>query len=213
MALNILKIVQTRVFSKIQDTPNFEYFMDDLYPGFREKFANEAFSPSELEDINNQINNFSSYLYNDLIIAIRLSGGCIETARICNVDGSYLVDVLKSNSETLHLEFARLMVKHGLVEQEFFNKTRMYFPRKFITYFRQVNLSKLFLNAVDYQEVFSIISKLLANHIDVLVSLQKGDDTPLSCWACRKIEAELGLKRGLLDSRPRSFSKKIHRYF
>lgn len=214
MGLNISAIIEQRVMSLIKDNPEIEHFMSDLFPDFREKLIDNKFTISELEDLNCQLDNYHSTLYHNLVICIRLAGGVVSFSEKMNCESSYVNEVLRSNCRKTQQTFAKKIVDSKVVSEDFFSSTRIFFPQKFITHFRQKNLTNVFSLSKDYLLMFDTLTELLNKHIPsldhVLTFIANGEHHEQSAKACRMIELELGLPTGVIDGRPRNFFKKIY---
>lgn len=211
MALNISSIIETKVMTLIRDNPDIEFFMSDLFPNFREKFTNSEFTVSELEDLHCQLDNYHSTLYHNLVISIRLAGGIEIFSEKLNVELEYVNEVLRSNCRKTQLLCAKKVIDSQIVQSDFFDSSRIFFPQNFITDFRQKNLASVFSLAHDYRAMFEKVLQILSEKTPsldhVLPFISDGKYHELSAQACRSIESELGLPNGIMDDRPRNFFK------
>lgn len=201
MALDASNFFYPRIEGAIEKDDRLVPYLNEIYPDFRRKLVGRSFSFDELKSIAATVGNFSSPQYQELLICIRLIGGSAETASKLNIDANDITSTLYDDSPERIASLLSQISESNLFPPHFFGKSRVFYSDTMVSRFRRNNLTRILATASDYHRVVTTLSKELSPSEDVLLALQKGELHPRSSWACRKIEALLGLERGFLDKR------------
>lgn len=201
MALDASNFFYTRIEDAIEKNDRLLPYLNEIYPDFRKRLVGRLFSSEELKSIAATVGNYTSLEYQELLICIRLIGGSAETASKLNIDANDITSSLYDGSPERITSLLSLISESNLFPPDFFGKSRAFYSNTMIARFRRNNLTRILATATDYHRVVTTLSKELSPSEDVLLALQEGKLHPRSSWACRKIEALLGLERGFLDKR------------
>ena len=201
MALDASNFFYTRIDDAIEKNDRLLPYLVEVYPDFRKKLVGRLFSSEELKSIAATVGNYTSPQYQELLICIRLIGGSAETASKLNIDANDITSTLYNGSPERITSLLTLISESNLFAPDFFGKSRAFYSDTMVARFRRNNLTRILATASDYHRVVTTLSKELSPSEDVLLALQKGNLHPRSSWACRKIEALLGLEKGFLDKR------------
>ncbi|MDE5179022.1 hypothetical protein [Vibrio fluvialis] len=157
---------------------------------------------SDLELVLLRLKQLNSSLYQNIIIVIRLNSGLREVSRLTGLSTEKIILLLDGN-EADRKSLSSKMIASGLCDQEFFEKTRAFYPDSLLSSNRAINFSSVLSRAIDSQALYHELYKELTPRSDVILSLLNAEQHPHSNWGCRTIEALLELKKGTLDNMPK----------
>ncbi|MBY7854248.1 hypothetical protein KW429_11130 [Vibrio fluvialis] len=159
-------------------------------------------SVSELEFVLLRLKQLNSSLYQNIIIVLRLNSGLREVSNLIEFPTEKIISLL-DGTEADRRVLCNRMVDKKLCKQEFFEKTRVFYPDTLLCTNRAINFSSTLSSAIDPQALYNELYKYLTPHSDVILALLNAELHPHSNWGCRTIESLLELKKGTLDNMPR----------
>ncbi len=198
-SMDVSKVFYSRIETTISEDETVASYLSDVFPNFHLKMAANDYSEAELQIILASISSFSSIEFQTLTIITRLCGGVSETARLLSIPHDILLNALMVGSAEKITPIIKQIRSAQLFDDSFFQKKRAFYTESMLARFRRVNITKILATASDYNQVVKLLAAELSPFEDVLLSLQTGESHSRSHWACRRIEAKLGIPIGSLD--------------